>query len=96
MACFVTPDPIEGPVTPGLTGCLTQIAGHAGNDVSVPPRPDRGSHHAQLDRASQLLMKTINIAEILSPDLSFRTQARGFLQYVEEKDAADAVTVDFR
>ena len=47
------------------------------------------------DRASQMLMKTINIAEILSPDLSFRAQARGFRQFVEENDATDSVTVDF-
>ena len=47
------------------------------------------------DRASQMLMKTINIAEILSPNLSFRAQARGFRQFVEENDATDSVTVDF-
>ena len=40
-------------------------------------------------------MKTINIAEILSPDLSFRALARSFRQFVEENDTTDAVTVDF-
>ena len=44
---------------------------------------------------SQMIMKTINIAEILSPDLGFRAQARGFRQFVEENDTTDAVTVDF-
>lgn len=40
-------------------------------------------------------MKTINIAEILYPDLSFRAQARGFRPFVEENDVADGVMVDF-
>lgn len=47
------------------------------------------------DRASKMLMKTINIAERLSPDLSFRAQARGFQPFVEANDATDAVTIDF-
>ena len=42
-----------------------------------------------------MLMKTINIALILSPNLSFRAQARSFRQFVAGNDAADAVTVDF-
>ena len=42
-----------------------------------------------------MLMKTINIAELLSPDLSFRAQARGFRQLVEENDETGGVTIDF-
>ena len=43
-----------------------------------------------------MLMKTINIAEILSPDLGFRALARGFRQFVEENYAAEeVVTIDF-
>ena len=41
-------------------------------------------------------MKTVNIAEILSPDLGFRALARGFRQFVEENYAAEEmVTIDF-
>lgn len=40
-------------------------------------------------------MKTVNIAEIIAPDLGFRTQARDFRQYVDENFAGDSVTVDF-
>ena len=41
-------------------------------------------------------MKTINIAEILSPDLGFRALARSFRQFVEENYAAEeVVTIDF-
>ena len=42
-----------------------------------------------------MLMKTINIAELLSPDLSFRAQAWGFRQLAEENDATGGVTIDF-
>lgn len=45
---------------------------------------------------SQMILKTINIAEIISPDLGFRTQARGFRQFVDENYAAkEAVMIDF-
>lgn len=48
------------------------------------------------NRASPMLMKTINIAEVLSPNLSFRAQARGFRQLVEENyGQTDSVAVDF-
>ena len=40
-------------------------------------------------------MKTINIAEILSPDLSFRDQARGLRRFVNENYAGEELTVDF-
>ena len=40
-------------------------------------------------------MKTINIAEILSPNLSFRAQDRSFRQFVAGNDATDALMVDF-
>ncbi len=43
-----------------------------------------------------MLMKTINIAEILSPDVGLRALARGFRQFVDENYAVeDAVTVDY-
>ena len=41
-------------------------------------------------------MKTINIAEILSPDLGFRALARGFRQFVDENyEVEEVVTIDF-
>lgn len=40
-------------------------------------------------------MKTINIAEILSPDLGSRAQARGFRRFVDENYSGESVTIDF-
>jgi len=40
-------------------------------------------------------MKTIYIAEILAPDLSFREQARGLRRFVDENYAGEELTVDF-
>ena len=40
-------------------------------------------------------MKTIIIAEILAPDLSFREQARGLRRFVDENYAGEELTVDF-
>lgn len=40
-------------------------------------------------------MKTINIAEILFPDLSFREQARGLRRFVDENYAGEELTIDF-
>lgn len=43
-----------------------------------------------------MILKTIYIAEIISPDLGFRTQARGFRQFVDENYALEeSVTIDF-
>lgn len=40
-------------------------------------------------------MKTINIEDNLSPDLGSRSQARRFLQYVEENYACETLEIDF-
>lgn len=45
---------------------------------------------------SFIVMKTINIAEILlSPDLGSRAQARGFRRFVDDYFSGEAVTIDF-
>lgn len=42
-----------------------------------------------------MIMKTINISEIISPDLGFRALARGFRQFVDKNFAVEeAVTID--
>ena len=40
-------------------------------------------------------MKTINIAESLSPDLSFRELARGLRRFVDENYVGEELTIDF-
>lgn len=40
-------------------------------------------------------MKTINIAEILSPDLSFRELARGLRRFVDKNYVGEELTIDF-